>query len=80
MDLAIFSAKIFTGSVKQPWAEALGIDGDRIAVVGTNAQVKKVCRRKTQIFELNGRLATPGFVDGHTHFVNFGLTLQRVDL
>ena len=80
MDLAIFSAKIFTGSVKQPWAEALGIDGDRISVVGNNAQVKKACRRKTQTFELNGRLVTPGFVDGHTHFVNFGLTLQRVDL
>jgi hypothetical protein len=80
MDLAILSARIFTGISKQPWAEALCIEGDRIAIVGNNAQVKKACRRKTQIFELNGRLVTPGFVDGHTHFVNFGLTLQRVDL
>ena len=80
MDLAIFSAKIFTGNVKQPWAEALGIDGDRIAVVGTNAQVKKPAAGKRRSLELNGRLVTPGFVDGHTHFVNFGLTLQRVDL
>src|SRR4030042_3221654 len=80
MDLAILSARIFTGNRKHPWAEALCIKGDRIVVVGTNAQVKKACRRKTQIFELNGRLVTPGFVDGHTHFVNFGLSLQRVDL
>jgi len=80
MDLAILSARIFTGSKKQPWAEALGIESDRIALVGTNAQVKKSCRRKTRIFDLGGHLVTPGLVDGHTHFVNFGLTLQRVDL
>ena len=80
MDLAILSTRIFTGNPKQPWAEALGIKGDRIAAVGTNAQVKKACRRKTQVMELKGRLVTPGFVDGHAHFVNFGLTLQRIDL
>ena len=80
MHLAILSAKIFTGNKKQPWAEAVGIEGDRIALVGTNVEVRRACRRKTQILELNGRLVTPGFVDGHTHFVNFGLTLQRVDL
>ena len=80
MDLAILSSRIFTGNPRQPWAEALGIKGDKIAVVGTNAQVKKACRRKTQIFELKGQLVAPGFVDAHTHFVNFGLTLQRIDL
>ena len=51
MDFTVFlPTRIFTGNSKQPWAEALGIDGDRIAIVGTNAQVKKDCRRKTQIF------------------------------
>jgi predicted amidohydrolase YtcJ len=80
MNLAIFSARIFTGNAKQPWAEALGIRGNRITLVGTNGQVKKACRRGTHILELKGRLVTPGFVDGHTHFVNFGLTLQRIDL
>ncbi|MBP1717004.1 MAG: Amidohydrolase 3, partial [Deltaproteobacteria bacterium] len=59
MDLAILSTRIFTGNPKQPWAEALGIKGDRIAAVGTNADVKKGCRRKTQIMEMKGRLVTP---------------------
>jgi predicted amidohydrolase YtcJ len=80
MDLAILSARIFTGNAKQPWAEALGIKDNKIAFVGTDGQVKKACRRRTQILKLKGKLVTPGFVDGHTHFVNFGLTLQRVDL
>jgi predicted amidohydrolase YtcJ len=80
MDLAILSARIFTGNAKQPWVEALGIKDNKIALVGSNAQVKKACRRSTQIVELKGKLVTPGFVDAHTHFVNFGLTLQRVAL
>jgi len=80
MELAIISTRIFTGSVKQPWAEALGIRDHKIAVVGTDREVKKACRRKTEILDLRGKLVTPGFVDGHTHFVNFGLALQRVDL
>ena len=80
MDLAILSARIFTGNVKQPWAEALGIRDNKIAILGSNGQVKRGCRRSTQILELKGRLVTPGLVDAHTHFVNFGLTLQRVAL
>ena len=80
MDFAILSTKIFTGNRKQPWAEALGIEGDHFSVVGSNALVKRACRRKTRVLELKGRFVTPGFVDAHTHFVNFGLTLQRIDL
>jgi predicted amidohydrolase YtcJ len=80
MDLAIFSARIFTGNAKQPWVEALGIKDNKIAIVGSNAQVKKGCRRNTTVLELKGRLITPGLVDAHTHFVNLGLNLQRVNL
>ena len=80
MDLAIFSARIFTGNRQQPWAEALGIQDGRIRIVGSNGQVKKACRRHTSGLELKGRLVTPGIVDAHTHFVNFGMSLQRVNL
>jgi predicted amidohydrolase YtcJ len=80
MDLAIFSTRIFTGSPREPWVEALGIKDNKIAVLGSNARVKKACRRSTQIIELKGKLVTPGFVDAHTHFVNFGLNLKRVNL
>ena len=36
--------------------------------------------RGTPVFELPGRLVTPGIVDAHLHFVSFGLYLERVDL
>lgn len=80
MDIAIMSAHIFTGNRAQPWAEAIGIRGNKISIVGTNQEVKRNCRRNTRIIELKGRLVAPGLIDAHTHFVNFGLSLQRVDL
>ncbi|RPI74827.1 MAG: hypothetical protein EHM45_17075 [Desulfobacteraceae bacterium] len=80
MDLAILSSKIFTGNPRQPWAEALGIKQNRIVTLGSNNEIKKECNARTRILELKGRLVTPGFVDGHLHFVNMGLALMRVDL
>ena len=70
MDIAILSSKIFTGDPRQPWAEALGIKQNRIAVLGSNSAIKKVCNARTRVLDLKGRLVTPGFVDGHAHFVN----------
>jgi predicted amidohydrolase YtcJ len=80
MELMILSARIFTGEVARPWAEALVVRGDRIVAIGSNDEVKAVCSRAAQVFELPGRLVTPGLVDAHLHFIGLGLSLQRLDL
>jgi predicted amidohydrolase YtcJ len=78
--LALLSAKIFTGDPSRPWAQAVGIDNGRIAAVGCNAEVIAALSGKVEQLNLPGRLVTPGLVDGHCHFLNFGLYLKRVDL
>jgi predicted amidohydrolase YtcJ len=80
MDFAIFSARIFTGNPSQPWAEALKITDHRIALVGSNAEVKKACGKNTGMLDLPGRLVTPGLVDAHCHFLNLGRSFQMVNL
>jgi predicted amidohydrolase YtcJ len=80
MDIVILSSRIFTGDPARPWAEALCIKDDRIAAVGTNAEAQLASSPGAHVFEFPGRLVTPGIVDAHLHFVNFGLYLQRVDL
>jgi predicted amidohydrolase YtcJ len=80
METAILSTRIFTGDMARPWAEAMCVKDDEVASVGTNEEIKKACSRQAQVFELPGRLVTPGIVDAHLHFVNFGLYLQRLDL
>ncbi|NNF98804.1 MAG: amidohydrolase [Desulfobacteraceae bacterium] len=80
MKLALFSATIYTGSQHSLWAEALLIEDNRIAAVGNTADIEQLMDSRTRFLSLPGRLITPGLVDGHCHFVNQGVLLQRVDL
>jgi predicted amidohydrolase YtcJ len=80
MDIAILNSRIYTGEAAQPWAEALYVQDGRVAAVGSSAEIKARCGSGTQIFDLPGRLVTPGIVDAHLHFVSFGFYLERVDL
>ena len=81
MDLAILSSRIFTGNPRQPWAEAVGIRGNQIVVVGDNRIVQDALNgSNTTILELPGRLVTPGLVDAHCHFSILGRSLLMVDL
>ena len=40
--LAVVNARVWTGDPRRPWADALAADGERIALVGTSAEVKKL--------------------------------------
>jgi predicted amidohydrolase YtcJ len=80
MDTVVLCAKIFTGDPGRPWAEAIGIRDGRILAVGSKGEALDACGQGAQIIDLPGRLATPGIVDAHLHFVSFGLYLSRVDL
>ena len=80
MDIAVLRSRIYTGDSNRPWAEAVCVKDGRVAAVGSTAEVEALCGRSTQIFEMRGRLVTPGIVDAHLHFVSFGLYLERIDL
>jgi hypothetical protein len=80
MDIAILKSRIYTGDPAKPWAEAIGVKDGKVAAVGSAIEIKALCGRSTRIFEMPGRLVTPGIVDAHLHFVSFGLYLERVDL
>ena len=70
------NGKIWTGNAQRPWAEAVAIEGNRIVAVGSSADIG----RNGTIIDLKGRLAVPGFIDNHTHFIDGGFELSRVQL
>ena len=80
MALAILSATVFTGDPARPHAEAVGVENGKIVAVGSNADVLSTLRGKVEELRRPGRLVLPGLVDGHCHFLSYGLYLQRVDL
>ena len=66
-DLILTGGKIFTSDSTRPWAEALGIRGDRIVAVGSTDEVRRLRGRSTREIALAGRIVTPGFNDAHDH-------------
>ena len=78
MALAILSASVFTGDPARPRAEALGVENGEIVAVGSNDEVMSTLRGKVEEFRLPGRSVTPGLVDGHCHFLSYGLYLKRM--
>jgi predicted amidohydrolase YtcJ len=65
-DLAIVNAKIMTLEAAQPEAEAAFVKGGRIALVGSNQDVRSAAR-DVRLFDAGERTVVPGFIDAHCH-------------
>ena len=76
--LAIVNARIWTGDAAQPWAQALVIDGETLALVGSDEDARKA--NAAQVVDAGGRLIVPGFTDAHVHFLSGGFALASVQL
>lgn len=60
--------------------EALGVDGNRIAAVGTEEEVMAWAKGDAEIVELDGKALLPGFIDAHGHFPGEGVYAVLADL
>ena len=79
-DLVLLGGKILTMDGRRPSAAALAVRADRIVAVGTDAEVRHLVGDDTRVIDLAGRLAIPGFIEGHGHFVSLGRSKMILDL
>ena len=77
--LAVVNGKIWTGDPSRPWAEALAVRDDRLVVIGSSDEVRRVAGG-ARVIDAGGRLLTPGFNDAHVHFLQGGFDLASVQL
>jgi predicted amidohydrolase YtcJ len=77
--LAIVNARVWTGDTTNPWAEAIAIEGDTVARVGSNEQVRQ-SSASAPVIDAGGKLVVPGFIDTHVHFIDGGQRLSSVQL
>ena len=73
-DAMIVNGRVATLNPRQPGAEAIAIRGDRIAAVGTEAELAHLRSAGTVVIDAGGRTVIPGIIDAHTHFIRGGLT------
>ena len=78
--LAVVNARVWTGDRARPWADAVAIVGDRIAMVGSSAEIRKTTTSATTVIDARGMMVVPGFIDAHVHFLIGGFGLSSVQL
>jgi predicted amidohydrolase YtcJ len=78
--LVLRNGKIVTVDAAMPEAQAVAIDGDRIAAVGTNDAISRYVGPNTRVIDLRGQLAIPGLIESHGHFMGFGQSKLTLDL
>jgi predicted amidohydrolase YtcJ len=78
--LAIVNARVWTGDARHPWADAVAVEGNRIAAVGSSAEVRKLAGAQARVIDARGAMVVPGFIDAHVHFTDGGFALQSVKL
>ncbi len=79
-DAVLRNGIIYTVRDEQPTVEALAIRKGRILAVGSEKDIEKHIGESTTIIDLNGRMAIPGFIEGHGHFVGLGEAKMNLDL
>lgn len=63
------NGQIYTMNSARPWAQAVLLEGDRIAFVGSNSEAKKRSNGNTRVVDLKQRLVLPGLIETHAHAV-----------
>jgi len=71
---------VITLDARSRVVEALGVEGDRIRAVGSEAEVRRWAGDGARVVELDGRALLPGFIDAHGHYPGAGLQAITADL
>lgn len=77
--LVIFG-RVWTGDSLRPWAQAVAVAGDSIVAVGDSSEIARLAGPATRVIHNGKAMVTPGFMDGHVHFLSSGFQLAQVDL
>ena len=79
-DLVLRGGRIVTLDPAVPEAQALAARNGAIVAIGSNADVERYVGASTQVIDLGGQLAIPGFIEGHGHFTGIGEGKMNLEL
>jgi predicted amidohydrolase YtcJ len=70
-DMILHNGKILTVDAQFSTVEAIAVQGDKIAAVGSNQEVLALAGPNTTKVDLKGRTVIPGLVDTHIHLHDY---------
>ncbi len=79
VDLIIHNATIYTVNETFDKEEAMAIQDGRILAIGPEHKIMNKYQSE-EVINAKKQFVYPGFIDGHCHFLGYGLILQKVNL
>ena len=79
-DLVLLNGKIVTVDSTMPEVSALAAAGDTIMALGDDETIRALVGPNTRVIDLDGKMAMPGFIEGHAHFMGLGESRMNLDL
>ena len=79
-DLVLRGGKVAVVDDEFTIAQAIAVRGYEVVAIGTDAEMDAYIGGDTEVIELDGRLAIPGFIEGHGHFLGLGRAKMILDL
>jgi predicted amidohydrolase YtcJ len=79
-DLVVLGGTIYTVNGDLPVVEAVVVQGDTIVFAGAETEARTYVGEKTRVIDLKGKVMTPGFIEGHGHFMGVGYNELDLDL
>lgn len=79
-DLILVNGKILTMDQQGSQANSIATKGDTIFAIGSQADILLYKGSSTTVIDLEGKLAIPGLIEGHGHYMRLGHTLMHLDL
>ena len=80
-DLVCVNGKIITVDEDESIVEAVAVKFGKIALVGSNKDIKRSIGDGTKVIDLEGKTVIPGLIDSHSHMISTGARMIRdVDL
>ena len=79
-DLVLRGGKVATVDPALGNVEAIAVNGYQVTAVGNNQEISAYIGPETEVIELNGRFAMPGFIESHGHLFSLGESKLILDL
>ena len=79
MGMIFYNGRIIT--MASPfYAQAVRVEDERIAAVGSEEEVRRTAKQDDEWYDLGGRTLMPSFLDAHSHFSGYANSLMQAPL
>lgn len=79
-DMVILGGRIYTANERKPVVESVAVKGNKILFAGPEKEARRYTTSETRVIDLQGKVMTPGFIEGHAHIMGVGYNELELDL